>query len=71
MKTFETYTVSFKITKENRKELLALVKNLANKDETFRYWTYPRGKQPMYIAIRDHDKKRVFRRAMWIKERLE
>jgi len=57
----EKYLVTFVAGNRDLPELERLLRNLARKDDTFSY-----SERMNYPYIEDNDKKRIFRRAMWI-----
>ena len=60
----------FILTEDNVSELLSLLENLARKDDTFDYEAVPVPDTPT-ANILGEDYKKVFGRAMWVKERLQ
>ena len=59
------YFVTFNPSLEDSEDLEDLLDFLSSKDETFSY-----SQRLNFFTIEDTDKKRVFRRGMWIRERL-
>lgn len=62
----ENYIVTFVPSLKDLKQLKRLLDHLTRKDPTFSYQS-----RLNFVSFEDTDKKRVFRRAMWVKETLE
>jgi hypothetical protein len=61
----ENYIVTFISARKDQNKLKNLLRGLAEKDETFSFISCLN-----FFSFEDEDKKRIFRRAMWIKETL-
>jgi hypothetical protein len=59
------YFVTFVPTKKDFEKVKALLSHLEKKDKTFSY-----SQTKHFLFFEDNDKKRAFRRAMWLKETL-